>query len=71
MKKLNTSVVEPNIDQKSFKHLNLTNTKNAIKKSDIVVILVNHKEFKNLKIFNKNNTKTEILDISGLHNSLK
>lgn len=71
MKKLNISVVEPNIDQKSFKHLNLTNTKNAIKKSDIVVILVNHKEFKNLKIFNKNNTKTEILDISGLHNSLK
>jgi len=59
-----TYLVEPNIDRSKFKYLNLTNIKYLIKKSDIIVILVNHKEFKKLKL-----TKDKkVLDISGLLN---
>ncbi|WP_075521736.1 nucleotide sugar dehydrogenase [Candidatus Pelagibacter communis] len=59
-----TYLVEPNIDRSKFKYLNLTNTKYLIKKSDIIVILVNHKEFKKLKLIKDK----KVLDISGLLN---
>ena len=59
-----TYVVEPNIDRSKFKYLNLTNTKYLIKKSDIIVILVNHKEFKKFKLIKDK----KVLDISGLLN---
>lgn len=62
--KIKTYVAEPNIEREKFKYLNLTTTKNLIKKSDIIVILVNHNEFKKLKII-KNK---KVLDISGLLN---
>ena len=63
-KKIKTYVAEPNIEREKFKYLNVTTTKNLIKKSDIIVILVNHNEFKKLKtIKNK-----KVLDISGLLN---
>jgi len=63
-KKIKTYVAEPNIEREKFKYLNLTTTKYLIKKSDIIVILVNHNEFKKLKtIKNK-----KVLDISGLLN---
>jgi len=62
--KIKTYVAEPNIEREKFKYLNLTNIKYLIKKSDIIVILVNHNEFKKLKII-KNK---KVLDISGLLN---
>ena len=41
-------IVEPNItEHKVFK---LTNHKEAVKKADIIVFLVAHKEFKNLEV---------------------
>lgn len=41
-------VVEPNID--NHETLNLTNISNAIKKADVIAVLVKHKEFMNLKV---------------------
>ena len=54
-------IVEPNIDSHSI--YKLTNYKIATKKADIIVFLVAHKEFRNLKISNE---KT-ILDFSGVN----
>ena len=62
--KIKTYVAEPNIEREKFKYLNLTTAKYLIKKSDIIVILVNHKEFKKLKIIKDK----KVLDISGLLN---
>lgn len=56
-------IVEPNIE--THKVFKLTNYKEAIKKADIIVFLVAHKEFKNLTI---DNSKT-ILDFCGVLNS--
>jgi UDP-N-acetyl-D-mannosaminuronic acid dehydrogenase len=63
---ITTFVVEPNIDKSKFKNLNLISKNEAINKSDLLVFLVNHKEFKNFKKINK----SKILDISGLLNKL-
>ena len=54
-------IVEPNIES----HLiyKLTNYKEAVEKADIIVFLVAHEEFKNLKIFNKK----VILDFCGIN----
>jgi len=53
-------IVEPNItEHKVFK---LTNYKEAVKKADIIVFLVAHKEFKNLEI---TSDKT-VLDFCGV-----
>ena len=62
--KFKTYVVEPNIEKTKHVHLNLSNSEYVMKKSDIIVILVNHKKFKKIK-FIKNE---KILDISGLLN---
>ena len=53
-------IVEPNIESHSI--YKLTDYKEAIEKADIIVFLVAHKEFQNLKI---NNTKI-ILDFCGI-----
>lgn len=55
-------IVEPNID--SHKVFKLTSYDNAIEKADIIVFLVAHNEFKNLKI---DNTKI-IIDFCGVTN---
>ena len=53
-------IVEPNItEHKVFK---LTNHKEAVKKADIIVFLVAHKEFKNLEI----TSDKKILDFCGV-----
>lgn len=62
--KIITYLAEPNIDKEKYKSLNIINSKLLTKKSDIIVILVNHNEFKNLKIA----SNKKILDISGLLN---
>ena len=54
-------IVEPNIDSHSV--YKLTDYKIATEKADIIVILVAHKEFENLKIRNE---KT-IIDFSGIN----
>ena len=51
-------VVEPNI--KSYMDFKIANVERAIELSDIVVFLVAHKEFKNLK------PDKEILDFCGV-----
>jgi UDP-N-acetyl-D-mannosaminuronic acid dehydrogenase len=53
-------IVEPNI--KTHKDFKLTSLEEAIEKADIIVYLVAHNEFKNLKI---HNTKT-IIDFCGV-----
>ena len=52
---------EPNIDK--FDEFDLTDYKNAVENADIIVFLVAHKEFKELKINNK-----QILDFCGVTN---
>ena len=54
-------VVEPNVDSHHF--FKLTELSEAIKKSDIFVVLVGHKEFKNLK-----SIKKKIIDFTGIVN---
>jgi UDP-N-acetyl-D-mannosaminuronic acid dehydrogenase len=54
--------VEPNI--KSHKELKIVDYKDALESADIVVFLVAHKEFKNLKLDTK-----EVLDFCGVTNS--
>ena len=53
-------IVEPNID--SHSQFNLTNYKEAIKKADIIVFLVAHKEFFNLTI----NSQKVIINFCGV-----
>jgi UDP-N-acetyl-D-mannosaminuronic acid dehydrogenase len=55
-------VVEPNIQ--SIEHLNLVSLETAIETCDIIVILVPHKEFKNIK--EEQIRKLHVLDICGL-----
>ncbi len=52
--------VEPNVEK--FEEFKLYNYKEAIDKSDIIVFLVGHKEFKTLKI----NDKKRVLDFCGV-----
>jgi len=59
---IKTLVVEPNILISKENFLNLSNFNNVIKKSDLIVILVNHDQFKK----NILKYKIDILDISGL-----
>ncbi len=54
-------IVEPNIDSHSV--YKLTDYKIAAEKADIIVFLVAHKEFRNLKIYNEK----IILDFSGVN----
>ncbi len=60
---LDILAVEPNI--KSFNKFNIINYNIAIKEADIIVFLVAHREFKNLKI------DKEILDFCGIYNKLE
>ncbi len=62
LKKLyeNILVVEPNIEK--YSDFELTNYKEAIKKADIIVFLVQHKEFKNLDT----SKEKVIIDICGI-----
>jgi UDP-N-acetyl-D-mannosaminuronic acid dehydrogenase len=59
-KKHNIIVVEPNI--KEHKNLKLINYAEAVKKADIIVFLVAHKEFKSLKI----DESKSVIDICGV-----
>lgn len=54
-------IVEPNIDTHTV--FKLTNYKEAVKKADIVVYLVAHKEFKNLEL----STDKVVLDFCGVN----
>ena len=58
-------IVEPNIDSHSI--YKLTDYKTAIEKADIIVILVAHKEFKNIEI---NNDKL-LIDFCGITNKIR
>ena len=49
-------VVEPNIDY--HKNLTLVHTEHAVKNADIIIVLVDHKEFVNIK-------SERLLDFSG------
>ena len=55
-------IVEPNIEAHNV--FKLTNYKEASKKADIIVFLVAHKEFYNLKF----NDQKIIIDFAGIHN---
>ena len=59
---IKTFVVEPNIKHSKLNFLNLASLSYVNKKSDLIVILVNHDQFKK-KIFR---SKIDLLDISGL-----
>jgi len=59
----NILVVEPNIEKSS--DFELINYKKAIEKADIIVFLVQHKEFKNLYI----SKEKVIIDICGIDKS--
>ncbi len=59
----NCFLVEPNIHE--YKNFNLTPINKAIEKSDIVVFLVGHNDFKGLEISNKK----IVLDFCGIYNS--
>jgi UDP-N-acetyl-D-mannosaminuronic acid dehydrogenase len=61
-KRYDISIVEPNIE--SYKGLLISNTLEAIKTSDIICILVKHKEFMEKKILNKLK-KSQVLDFCG------
>ncbi|MEC3906294.1 UDP-N-acetyl-D-mannosamine dehydrogenase [Tamlana sp. 2201CG12-4] len=57
-------IVEPNID--SHKVFKLTNYKEAVEKSDIVVFLVAHREFRELELLNNK----VVLDFCGINKKL-
>jgi UDP-N-acetyl-D-mannosaminuronic acid dehydrogenase len=59
-KEYNIVVAEPNI--KEYKNLKLMNYAEAVKKADIIVFLVAHKEFKSLKV----DENKLIIDICGV-----
>lgn len=60
--KINVSVVEPNVEKKNLYDLNLCNIKTALRKSQLIIFLVNHNQFTNI-ILRKN---INYLDFSGL-----
>ena len=57
--------MEPNLKHKKYLNFDIVDVDTAIKKSNLIIILVNHKKFKNKKIINRLKNK-ETLDISGL-----
>jgi UDP-N-acetyl-D-mannosaminuronic acid dehydrogenase len=59
-----TRFVEPNIE--SSEHFTITNYHEAMLESDIIVFLVNHKEFASIKVLDSK----QIIDLSGVVNSL-
>ena len=58
---LEVLAVEPNIGE--HKDFDIINYETAIKEADLVVYLVGHKEFKGIKIFDK-----EVIDFCGVTN---
>lgn len=62
-------VVEPNVEnimKKTNKKLEQVDLNSALKNSDLLVILVDHKEFKDLSLENKKSFKGEIIDTRGV-----
>ena len=60
--KINVLVVEPNVEKKNLYDLNLCNIKTALRRSQLIIFLVNHNQFTNI-ILRKN---IKYLDFSGL-----
>jgi UDP-N-acetyl-D-mannosaminuronic acid dehydrogenase len=65
-KNIKTYIVEPNLEKPFLIHnkkLNLTSTKSAILKGDILVFLVKHDEFKHLRKYKKLILQKKVIDI--------